>query len=42
MIYYGDEVGMTGGDDADNRRDFPERWTEDAAKRSKRPGAAGR
>lgn len=23
MIYYGDEIGMTGGDDPDNRRDFP-------------------
>ena len=22
-IYYGDELGMTGGDDPDNRRDFP-------------------
>jgi neopullulanase len=22
-IYYGDEIGMTGGDDPDNRRDFP-------------------
>jgi glycosidase len=23
MIYYGDEIGITGGDDPDNRRDFP-------------------
>jgi glycosidase len=23
LIYYGDEIGMTGGDDPDNRRDFP-------------------
>jgi glycosidase len=23
QIYYGDEIGMTGGDDPDNRRDFP-------------------
>jgi glycosidase len=23
MIYYGDEIGMPGGDDPDNRRDFP-------------------
>jgi glycosidase len=23
MIYYGDELGMQGGDDPDNRRDFP-------------------
>ena len=31
MIYYGDEIGMTGGDDPDNRRDFPGGWKEDAA-----------
>jgi len=31
MIYHGDEVGMTGGDDPDNRRDFPGGWKEDAA-----------
>lgn len=30
MLYYGDEVGMTGGDDPDNRRDFPGGWTGDA------------
>jgi len=24
MIYYGDEIGMPGGEDPDNRRDFPE------------------
>ena len=23
LIYYGDEIGMTGGPDPDNRRDFP-------------------
>ncbi len=23
LLYYGDEIGMTGGDDPDNRRDFP-------------------
>jgi glycosidase len=32
-IYYGDEIGMTGGDDPDNRRAFPwhapERWDRD-------------
>jgi glycosidase len=28
-IYYGDELGMAGGDDPDNRRDFPGGWTED-------------
>ena len=31
MIYYGDEIGMTGGDDPDNRRDFSGGWKEDAA-----------
>jgi len=30
MIYYGDEIGMTGADDPDNRRDFPGGWAEDA------------
>jgi len=30
MIYYGDEIGMTGGGDPDNRRDFPGGWPEDA------------
>lgn len=30
MIYYGDEVGMTGGDDPDNRRDFPGGWKGDS------------
>jgi glycosidase len=29
-IYYGDEIGMTGGGDPDNRRDFPGGWTGDA------------
>lgn len=29
MLYYGDEIGMTGGDDPDNRRDFPGGWRED-------------
>jgi neopullulanase len=29
MIYYGDEIGMQGGDDPDNRRDFPGGWRED-------------
>jgi len=28
-IYYGDELGMLGGGDPDNRRDFPGGWTED-------------
>ena len=30
MIYYGDEIGMRGGGDPDNRRDFPGGWTGDA------------
>ena len=30
MIYYGDEIGMPGGGDPDNRRDFPGGWREDA------------
>jgi glycosidase len=30
MIYYGDEIGMRGGADPDNRRDFPGGWREDA------------
>ncbi|MDP8980739.1 MAG: alpha-amylase family glycosyl hydrolase [Acidobacteriota bacterium] len=29
MIYYGDEIAMRGGDDPDNRRDFPGGWRED-------------
>jgi glycosidase len=28
-LYYGDEIGMGGGGDPDNRRDFPGGWTED-------------
>jgi glycosidase len=27
--YYGDEIAMTGGDDPDNRRDFPGGWPDD-------------
>ena len=37
-IYYGDEIGMTGGDDPDNRRDFPGGWTEDAKNAFTRDG----
>lgn len=29
QLYYGDEIGMLGGADPDNRRDFPGGWTED-------------
>jgi neopullulanase len=28
-LYYGDEIGMDGGGDPDNRRDFPGGWVED-------------
>ena len=30
-LYYGDEIGMPGGGDPDNRRDFPGGWREDTA-----------
>jgi len=29
-LYYGDEIGMPGGGDPDNRRDFPGGWSEDS------------
>jgi neopullulanase len=29
-LYYGDEIGMPGGGDPDNRRDFPGGWAGDA------------
>lgn len=29
LIYYGDEIGMRGGGDPDNRRDFPGGWPGD-------------
>ena len=29
LIYYGDEVGLAGGNDPDNRRDFPGGWPGD-------------
>ncbi|MBZ5702506.1 MAG: cyclomaltodextrinase N-terminal domain-containing protein [Acidobacteriia bacterium] len=29
QLYYGDEIGMPGGDDPDNRRDFPGGWAQD-------------
>jgi len=29
-LYYGDEIGMAGGGDPDNRRDFPGGWREDS------------
>jgi glycosidase len=30
MVYYGDELAMAGGNDPDNRRDFPGGWKEDS------------
>jgi neopullulanase len=30
MIYYGDEIGMPGADDPENRHDFPGGWKEDS------------
>lgn len=30
LIYYGDEIGLPGGEDPDNRRDFPGGWLNDA------------
>ena len=29
LIYYGDEIALPGGNDPDNRRDFPGGWTSD-------------
>jgi neopullulanase len=29
QLYYGDEIGMIGGGDPDNRHDFPGGWSED-------------
>jgi glycosidase len=29
LVYYGDELGMPGSNDPDNRRDFPGGWTTD-------------
>ncbi len=29
-LYYGDEIGLTGGGDPENRHDFPGGWPEDA------------
>ena len=30
LLYYGDEIGLAGGGDPDNRRDFPGGWRGDA------------
>ena len=29
LVYYGDEIGLPGGGDPDNRRDFPGGWMDD-------------
>ncbi len=38
VIYYGDEIGMEGGDDPDNRRDFPGGWPGDRQNAFSRAG----
>jgi len=37
-LYYGDEIGLPGGGDADNRRDFPGGWPGDAPNAFTREG----
>ncbi len=37
-LYYGDEIGLPGGRDPDNRRDFPGGWTEDPQNAFKKDG----
>jgi len=37
-IYYGDEIGMPGGADPDNRRDFPGGWIGDSHDAFQQPG----
>jgi len=37
-IYYGDEIGMSGGEDPENRHDFPGGWAEDAKNAFEREG----
>jgi glycosidase len=38
LIYYGDEIGMRGGNDPDNRRDFPGGWRGDPRNAFDAPG----
>lgn len=38
QLYYGDEIGMAGGGDPDNRRDFPGGWVEDQSNAFTRQG----
>lgn len=42
LIYYGDEIGMSGGGDPDNRRDFPGGFPGDARDASAPEGPSGR
>lgn len=41
MIYYGDEIGMAGGNDPDNRRDFPGGWPGDPKNKFEAGGRTG-
>jgi neopullulanase len=38
QLYYGDEIGMAGGADPDNRHDLPGGWSEDARNAFTAPG----
>ncbi len=38
LIYYGDEVALPGGNDPDNRRDFPGGWRDDPRNAFERSG----
>lgn len=38
MVYYGDEIGMPGEDDPENRHDFPGGWAGDARNAFERTG----
>jgi glycosidase len=40
-LYYGDEIAMTGGNDPDNRRDFPGGWAGDAVNAFTAEGRTG-
>ena len=41
LIYYGDEIGMRGGGDPDNRRDFPGGWKDDPRNAFESSGRTG-
>jgi glycosidase len=41
LLYYGDEIGMTGGGDPDNRRDFPGGFPGDSRNAFTRAGRSG-